>query len=150
MKNNHLSLVTIHLLVAANAAFAQGSLTPPAAPTPTMKSLDQIEPRTLITGLPFTISSPGSYVLVGNPIGASGSNGITVNADDVSIDLNGFEMVSGGGTSSGIVINGVHTNVTVRNGTLLFWATGGVTTASSSNTEVHVENLRVISCGIGV
>jgi hypothetical protein len=33
--------------------FAQGSLTPPGAPAPMMKSLDQIEPRTAITNLPF-------------------------------------------------------------------------------------------------
>jgi hypothetical protein len=46
----HLSHVTAALLFfSANAAFAQGSLTPPAAPTPTMKTLDQIERRTPIS-----------------------------------------------------------------------------------------------------
>jgi len=33
--------------------FAQGGLAPPGAPTPTMKTLAQIEPRTPISSLPF-------------------------------------------------------------------------------------------------
>jgi len=33
------------------SAFAQGPLTPPGTPAPTMKSLDQIEPRTPIASL---------------------------------------------------------------------------------------------------
>jgi hypothetical protein len=64
------------LLVMAStaSAFAQGSLTPPAAPTPTMKTLDQIEPRVPIdaTHTPgdslreFVIAQPGSYYLAAN------------------------------------------------------------------------------------
>src|SRR5438094_2967891 len=46
--------------------FAQGSLTPPGAPAPTMKSLDQIEARTAISSAPFTINQPGSYYLTKN------------------------------------------------------------------------------------
>ena len=39
-----------------------GALTPPpGAPSPTMKTLDQVEPRTAITNLPFTINQGGSY-----------------------------------------------------------------------------------------
>lgn len=46
--------------------FAQGSLTPPGAPEPTMKTLDQIEARTPISSAPFTIIRPGSYYLTTN------------------------------------------------------------------------------------
>ena len=45
---------------------AQGGLTPPGAPAPTMKSLAQIEPRTPISSVPFTISTAGSYYLTTN------------------------------------------------------------------------------------
>ena len=42
----------------------QGSLTPPGAPGETMKSLEQVEPRTPISSLPYTISESGSYYVV--------------------------------------------------------------------------------------
>src|SRR5215469_10506728 len=78
------------------SAFGQGSLTPPGAPAPTMKSLDQIEARTPISSLPFTIGSSGSYYLAASLTGSGGNDGITVNADDVTVDLNGFALISGG------------------------------------------------------
>src|SRR4051812_45809594 len=75
-----------------NSAFSQGSLTPPGAPAPTMKSLDQIEARTPISSVPFTISVPGSYYLTTNLTAALNQNGITVSADNVTLDLNGFHL----------------------------------------------------------
>ena len=66
----HASLVLL-LLSALNSqlstAHAQGSLTPPGAPAPSMKSLDQIEARTPIDAAhtpgdannQFIISAPG-------------------------------------------------------------------------------------------
>src|SRR5436190_2248196 len=92
----HLSLITIQL-VAATAAFAQGSLTPPGAPAPTMKTLDEIdaklEKRTPISSVPFTISASGSYYLTGNLAVTTGT-AITISADNVTLDLNGFTISS--------------------------------------------------------
>jgi len=64
------------------SAFSQGPLTPPGAPTPSMKSLDQIEARTAISSAPFYITSSGSYYLTQNLTVASG-NAITIAAGDV-------------------------------------------------------------------
>src|SRR5438105_5129643 len=42
------------------SSFGQGSLTPPGAPAPSMKTLQQVEPRTPISSAPFTITNSGS------------------------------------------------------------------------------------------
>src|SRR6516162_9967860 len=111
-----------------STCLAQGSLTPPGPPTPTMKSLAQIEPRTPIASAPITISAPGSYYLTTNVTVSSG-NAITINANNVTLDLNGFAISSTespASTSSGILLNGVM-NITIVNGLI----TSGVTNNGS-------------------
>ena len=96
-----------------------------------MKTLAQVEPRIQIdaahtpgdAGATFIISAPGSYYLTGNFAGESGKHGIVVNADNVTIDLNGFTM-TGPGTNSAITMPAPPTapeNTTVRNGTITNW-----------------------------
>ncbi|MFO1531956.1 MAG: hypothetical protein U1F77_20055 [Kiritimatiellia bacterium] len=98
-------LLSLALLACAATASAQGPLTPPGGPGQTMKSLDQIEPRTVIPGGgAYVISSPGSYVLSG-PIQVAAGNGISVNASRVSIDLNGFSIVSTHATGDGVGVS---------------------------------------------
>ncbi len=48
------ALLCAFFFAQAMHGFAQGSLTPPAAPTPTMKSLDQIEARMPIVSILFS------------------------------------------------------------------------------------------------
>src|SRR5689334_14686480 len=71
---------------------AQGSLTPPGAPAPTMKTLSQVEPRTPISSLPYTITNPGSFYVTTNLNYSGAGNGITVSSGNVTIDLNGFTL----------------------------------------------------------
>ena len=110
-----------------------------------MKTLDQVQPRTLIPGgtTVFTISSEGSYYLGGNLSIASG-NAITVAVNNVTIDLQGFELISTGG-SAGILINGGIANVTIRNGTIRNFASDGIN--GSGNSKVRVENVRALNNG---
>ena len=84
-----------------STVFAQGSLTPPGAPAPVMKSLDQIEPRTIVnaantpgdSGNSFIITNAGSYYLTTNLVGVSSKNGIKIAANNVALDLNGFALL---------------------------------------------------------
>lgn len=106
-----------------NAAFcmAQGPLTPGAAPAPTMRTLDEMEPRGMIKTVPWVITQSGSYYFITNLIcAAAGIDGITVLADDVTIDMRGFTLY-GPGKSSGNGIRCTYKNLTVHNGRVVGW-----------------------------
>jgi hypothetical protein len=116
-----LALATLNLQL--STAFAQGSLTPPGAPAPTMKSLDQVyarlDSRTAITNASstYTITMPGSYYLTTNLTVSSGY-GIGINASGVTLDLNGFTISSTRASASyaGISLNTPLSDVTIVNG----------------------------------
>jgi parallel beta-helix repeat protein len=100
-------------------AFAQGSLTPPGAPAATMKTLDQVEPRTPISSAPYTISQPGSYYLSTNL--TSTGHGVAIAASGVTLDLMGFTLSGDRGSLDyGVFLDGAPDsairNVVVRNG----------------------------------
>jgi hypothetical protein len=127
---SHRFFVVLAALVLSilNAQFsvlrAQGLLTPPGAPAPTMKSLDQIEPRTPITSLPFSITNPGAYYLVATLTGAASSPGIIIFTNDVTIDFKGFALIGVTGSLEGIKSSGTVTNLTISNGTIRNWGAG--------------------------
>ena len=115
-----------------STAFAQGSLTPPGPPGPTMTTLSQVQPRTPISSAPYTITQPGSYYLTTNLTVASG-DAIDINTNGVTLDLNGFTISSTSSFESGTAIyisfvsNGGNyfgfTDIAISNGHI----TGGVT-----------------------
>jgi hypothetical protein len=100
-------------------AFAQGSLTPPGTPAPTMKSLDQIEPRTAISSVPYTISQQGSYYVTKN-LTVSNGDAITIDTNGVTLDLNGFTISSTAGSANGsaIAIGFFRRNIRLINGAI--------------------------------
>ena len=114
-----LALALSTILYQPSTALAQGSLTPPGAPAPTMKTLDQIEARTPITNTAslVTISQPGSYYLTAN-LTVSTGDGIDINTNDVTLDLNGFTIKStaASATGTGILLSGSSSDITIGNG----------------------------------
>ena len=115
------SLATIALLTTFNlqltSLHAQGSLAPPGAPAPTMKSLAQIEPRTPIASAPFSITAGGSYYLTTNLTIGFVANAITITANNVTLDLNGFTISSTtAAAGTAIQLSGGVTNIAIHNG----------------------------------
>lgn len=124
------------------SAWAAGPLTPPGAPSPSMKTLQEIEPRIPITNLPVTISVQGaSYYLTGSLTGSPGNDGITISADGITLDLNGFALIGGASSKDGVVISSGIDGVTIRNGTISEWgddAIEGSAGAFPNESQYHV------------
>ena len=148
-------LVLMGLLIVALAGHA-GNLEPSSPPGSTMKTLDEVEPRIPIPAsspaspvAAFTITQSGSYYLTGNRY--SSGDGIVVNADDVTIDLMGYQLVGPGSVSyNGIYMNG-RSNIEIRNGTVRDF-NNGVYEVEKNNGKAHrVTRIRAVSnivCGI--
>ena len=140
-------------LLTANLAFAQGSLTPPGAPAETMKTLAQIEPRTPISSVPFVITNSGSYYLTGTLVcNLPASNGITIYADNVTIDLAGQALIGPGADSgNGICLGGPgYKNLTVMNGKVQGWAGANKCGINAATSGSRIEGVQAISNYVGL
>ncbi len=127
MKTKILLAAFVSTFMIHQSTFAQGALTPPGAPAPTMKSLAQIEPRTPISAAPYFILTPGSYYLTGN-LTVSNSGAIGIFTNNVALDLNGFTISSTTASAvssafSAILLNGQCVNVSIYNGHISSGAT---------------------------
>lgn len=108
--------------------------------------------RTPISSAPFTISQGGSYVLTGNLTVATG-NAITVAADSVSLDLNGFTISSTASPANGFAINidGGRTNIAIANGQIrsgATYTTGSFTDGPGFSSGVDYSGSRPNNCRV--
>ncbi len=125
-------LAGVSSVVPEFSAMGQGALTPPGAPAPLMKTLDQVEARTPVdaahtpgdSSSVFIINRSGSYYLTTNVLGVSSKYGIQIFANNVALDLNGYSLIGVSNALDGIVLFNSYTNLTVRNGTISGWGTG--------------------------
>src|ERR1039458_5869229 len=130
-------IIVLLFFVGYQSAFGQGALYPTASPAPTMKTLQQIEPRTPISALPATITVSGSYYVTTNLTGIAGStNGITILVSDVTLDLSGFTLLGVAGSGSGITVPSSVENLAIRNGGLDSWGGNGIATLNADRKSV--------------
>ncbi len=104
---------------------------------------------TKITSLPCTITTSGLYYL-GSNLTTSG-NGITVDADDVTLDLMGFRLTGPGRDASpfsGISIADNRGNAEIRNGSLNGFYTG--ISGGSTCHGIRVIGIRVQATNSGI
>ena len=104
--------------------------------------------KILLCELPETIEVPATVVLAGDLTGTAGSNGILITADNVTIDLAGHALVGIAGTLDGVLVTGVHANISVRNGSVRDWDGDGVDTSAA--TLGSISDVQVLSNGVGV
>jgi parallel beta-helix repeat protein len=131
--------------VFATVTFGQGSLTPPGAPAPTMKTLQQVEPRVPIAAVPFAISNPGSYYLTTNLQAAVGGAGIRIDASNVTLDLNGFTLGGAVNSGHGLAVTAGVSNIVIRNGSIRNWQGAGVFAGSTA--QIRVEGVNAYGNG---
>jgi hypothetical protein len=96
--------------------------------------------QTVISALPYTINAPGDYVLGANLTyaGASGATAITISANCVTLNLNGFYLYNSTASATGIAV--AASCVTIQNGTLIGFGTGmALSGASNTVTGVRFE-----------
>lgn len=171
------ALIALFVILHSSFVMAQGGpLTPPGPPGPAMTTLSNIanqitsadtkltalkgDARTPISAAPFNITQSGSYYLTGNLSVTSGA-AIDINADNVTLDLNGFTLRSTHATGNGfaIFINLGNENIRIQNGHIMGNATvtsgvftsggfnGGISSPSPANRGIHISDIHVSNVG---
>ena len=136
--------VGIGILAMLASGARSGPLDPPAAPA----STDGVrQPGTPISTTNFFITQPGRYYLTRNLIAGADevASGITIQTDNVTLDLNGFTLKGGGSSIDGVLVSGARTGIIIQNGIIRGWYNG---IDASQGTYVTISRVTVLDNGI--
>lgn len=133
-------ILALFVIAVLTGVVSAGPLDPSSGPgsTPGVRL-----PGTPISTLPVTINTSGHYYLTNDVIGPADSAGITVAANDVTLDLGGFTMTGDDGSLDGIFVNAPFQNVVVRNGSIVDWDAAGIEVSNAREAvieDIHVSN----------
>lgn len=110
--------------------------------------------QTVINSLPYTINTPGDYVLGGNlSYNATSGNAITFNVGNATLDFAGHyisNLAAGNGTTAYGLYGNNRANITVQNGTVVGFAigiyfNGDAASSGGNNTGNVITNMRLPS-----
>ena len=136
-------------MLAVFAGIVQGGpLDPSGVPAPTMKTLQEVEPRTPISSLPYTITESGSYYLTKNLTFTGAGAAITIGVSGVTFDLNGFTLIGNNSADSAIAAFATGDHLIVRNGALRAWPFVAIDAPGASI--VVVEHVVLSEVGVGI
>jgi hypothetical protein len=89
-------------------------------------------------GYPVNLNVSGSYRLTSDLTASANNGGIFIEADDVTLDLNGFTIYGGGGLIADGISMANRRNIEIRNGTVRGFTRNGIFT------NINVQFIRVI------
>ncbi|MDD4869108.1 MAG: right-handed parallel beta-helix repeat-containing protein [Kiritimatiellae bacterium] len=112
-----------------------------------IKTLEQLEPRTIVTNLPFHITNSGSYYLTCSLTGKDGLDGITISTNEVKLDLNGYALNGSTGSYDAITVDIMCQNIAIRNGVIRGWKHMALDATNAA--DVVLESLKAFGNGWG-
>ena len=140
MKNLLFTLTTVLVLFFTSSAFAGFYVIAGAGGKPV---------GTEITSLPVTINSSGFYYITKNLPCLAGTHGITIDVDNVTLDLMGFSLVGPGGADfyDGIYMH-EKSNIEIRNGTIRNFPRNGIYGGYGVGNRINNLNINNNSFGV--
>ncbi len=150
MKHHGIKFASPVLIAAAVGTIfwvSAGQLNPPAG------SINPTGPTTLNqqdigAGPLFSLNASGSYILTSDIVAPAAytGDGIAIDTDNVTLNMNGFALIGVAGSQRGIRITTTFRyNISIYNGTVRDWGNDGVDAINASNSQLR--NLRVYQNG---